>query len=113
MSNLPPISFRPGAPQQQQYTSTFNPVPGFPGQNYNPGSMMPNPAFGVSNFGAPPMAFPGQQPVYGAPSQFAGQPNAFNQPQAAPATHRNTMLGKSALNFNQVDRSSINHLANL
>jgi hypothetical protein len=73
---------------------------------------MPNPAYGASNFGAP-VNFPGQAPGYGYQNQFGLSPGTFNQQQAAPMSHRNTMMGKSALNFNQVDRNSVNHLANL
>lgn len=113
MSNLPPISFRPGAPQPQQYTSTFNPIPTFPGQNFNQGRAMPNPAYGAPNYNAQPSSFPGQNSSFGFPGQFGPNMGAFGQQQAPPQTHRNTMMAKSALNFNQVDRNSMTHLANL
>jgi hypothetical protein len=73
---------------------------------------MPNPVYGAQPF-APPVNFPGQNAGFGFANQFGSNLNAFNQQQAPPQTHRNTMMGKSALNFNQVDRNLINHLANL
>ena len=113
MANLPPISFRPGAPQPQQYTSTFNPVPAFPGQSFGLPRTMPNPVYGAPGYAPQPGSFPGQPSAFNFPGQFGPGPGVFGQQQAPPQSHRNTMMAKSALNFNQVDRNSVSHLANL
>jgi hypothetical protein len=71
MSNQPPISFRPGAPQpqytsnmmgmpqqQQQYTSGMFPIPGMVGAQ-QPSAFFPGSTFGASPFGNAQMNGPG------------------------------------------------------
>src|SRR3990167_1121788 len=94
MSNQPPISFRPGAPNPgqytsnmmgvppQQYTSAMFPVPGVaPAQQ--PSGFFPNQpsAFGASPFGNPQMnvhpGFPGMNTNQNVGNSFAPRQTFF------------------------------------